>query len=116
MIKSITQTGRYMQISGGTMTPYFSPGAQGAGQLRYNTTNCHLEVWDGVTWREISNNHASVGLTSEAESLLDWARDYRVKVMEQEQLMQSHPAVKDLKEKLDMMIVLVREEEKNGAR
>ena len=116
MIKNITTTGRYLQVSGGGMNPYFSPGAQGAGQLRYNTTNGHLEVWDGVTWREISSNYASVGLTGEAEGLLDWVRGHRAQVMEQERLMQSHPAVKDLKEKLDMMVALVREEERNGAR
>ena len=116
MIKNITTLGRYMQTSGGSLTPYFSPGAQGAGQLRYNTTTGNMEVWDGVTLREISNNHVSVGLTGEAEGLLDWARDHRAKVMEQERLMQAHPAVKDLKEKLDMMIALVQEEEKNGAR
>lgn len=105
-----------MQMAGGTTPPYFSPGGQGAGQLRFNTITSILEVWDGATWRELSNNYVSVGLTSDAESLLDWAREHRDKIMEQERLMASHPGIKDLKEKLDMMIELVREEERHGAR
>ena len=116
MIKNITPTGRYVQVSGSSPAPYFSPGGQGAGQLRFNTNSSVLEVWDGAAWRELSNNYVSVGLTSDAESLLDWARDHRAQILEQERLIQSHPGVKDLKEKLDMMIALVREEEKNGAR
>ena len=111
MIKSIAPMGRYMQTTGGSpMTPYISPGAQGAGQVRYNTNSSNMEVWDGISWKEISSNYASIGLTGEAESLLDWARDHRAKVIAQEQLMQSHPGIRDLKEKLDIMVALATKE------
>jgi hypothetical protein len=112
MIKSVNSSGRYIQIGGGIpMAPYFSPGAQGAGQMRFNTNSNNIEVWDGVAWKEISNNYASVGLTSEAESLLDWARTKRDEDMRFKNLMESHPGLKDLKEKLDLMTLLVSKEQ-----
>jgi hypothetical protein len=112
MIKSIAPLGRYMQTTGGSpMTPYISPGAQGAGQVRYNTNSSNMEVWDGVSWKEISANYASVGLTSEAESLLDWVRVKRDEEIKFKSLLESHPGIKDLKEKLDMMVALVTKEQ-----
>jgi len=115
MIKSIVPTGRYIQISGGPMTPYIGPGAQGAGQVRYNTNSNNMEVWDGVVWKEISNNHASVGLSSEAESLLDWVRTKRDEDLQFKALVDAHPGVRDLKEKLDILVALVRQEQNTVA-
>ena len=112
MIKSVNSSGRYIQTGGGIpMGPYFSPGAQGAGQMRFNTNSNNIEVWDGVTWKEISANYASVGLTSEAESLLDWVRVKRDEEITFKSLLESHPGIKDLKEKLDMMVALVIKEQ-----
>ena len=112
MIKSVNSAGRYIQIGAGIpVNPYFSPGAQGAGQMRFNTNSNNIEVWDGVAWKEISNNYATVGLTIEAESLLDWARTKRDGEIKFKSLLESHPGIKDLKEKLDMMVALVTKEQ-----
>jgi len=114
MIKSITPSGRYIQTGGGSpMQPYISPGAQGAGQVRYNTNTHHMEVWDGMSWKEISNNYVSVGLTGEAEMLLDWARAKRDEDLRFKTLMESHPGIQDLKEKLDIMVALVTKEQQS---
>lgn len=116
MIKTISSHGRYVQINGSSnVYPYISPGSANAGQLRYNVNNNNLEVWDGVTWKEISNNYTSVGLTTEAESLLDWARTKRDEDLKFKALMESHPGIQDLKEKLDVMVALVQKEH-DGAR
>jgi hypothetical protein len=110
MIKNITPIGKYIQVNGGSNAyPYISPGAANAGQLRYNTNMSNLEIWDGVTWREITNNYTGIGLTSEAEALLDWARTKRDEDIKFKALMAEHPGVKDLKEKLDIMMALVSE-------
>jgi hypothetical protein len=112
MIKFVNSSGRYIQTGGGVpMGLYFSPGAQGAGQMRFNTNSNNIEVWDGVTWKEISNNYVSVGLTGEAESLLDWAREKRDEDFKFKAMMESHPGIRDLKEKLDIMIALVAKEQ-----
>jgi len=112
MIKTITSHGKYIQINNGNnVNPYISPGAANAGQLRFNTTNSNLEVWDGVVWKEITNSYTSVGLNGEAESLLDWARTKRDEDLKFKTLLESHPGVRDLKEKLDIMVALVAKEQ-----
>ena len=79
MIKNITASGRYMQVVGGNSSTYVNgfSGAQGVGNIRYNTSSQCMEVYDGNSWMLINMDHASVSLNSEAESLLDWARKKR---------------------------------------
>lgn len=95
MIKGITSNSQWLIVSGGTpTTPYFSPGAQGAGQMRYNTNSNNMEVWDGVTWKEISMAYTSVDLNYEAQELLKWARDTRSKELARESRIRSNPALR----------------------
>ena len=95
MIKGITSSSQYIVVNGGNaMTPYISPGAQGAGQMRYNTSSNNMEVWDGVTWREISMAYASVDLSYEAQELLKWARETRNKELTRESRIRSNPALR----------------------
>ena len=95
MIKGITSSSQYITVSGGNaMMPYISPGAQGAGQMRYNTASNNMEVWDGVTWKELGTSYASVDLNYEAQELLRWAREARNKELERESRIKSNPALK----------------------
>lgn len=117
MITNIGGSGQYIQVTGGNpMLPYISPGAVGAGMLRWNTSSNKMEVWDGVTWKDLGAQHTNVSLTGEAESLLDWARIKRAEDIKFKTLLESHPGVRDLKEKLDIMIALVTQEEKDGTK
>lgn len=78
MIKGINSSSRYITVSGGTpATPYISPGSVGAGMIRWNSNMNCMEVNDGSMWRTIDMGYASLELTAEAESLLDWARKKR---------------------------------------
>ena len=95
MIKGITSSSQWLTVSGGNpMTPYFSPGAQGAGQMRYNTNSNNMEVWDGASWKELSMSYTSVGLNTEAEALLAWARAERDKQWAREARIKSNPALR----------------------
>jgi hypothetical protein len=95
MIKGITQSGKYTVVTGGHSTnPYISPGSAGAGMLRWNPNMNIMEVNDGVSWKQIDMGYPSVGLTSEAESLLDWARQKRDEEMAWESLAKDNQAVK----------------------
>lgn len=95
MIKGITSGSQYITVSGGNaMNPYFSPGAQGAGQMRYNTVTSNMEVWDGVVWKELGTSYASVDLSYEAQELLRWARDTRNKELVRESRIRSNPALR----------------------
>ena len=97
MIKAIHTSGRYMQVIGGSASTYVNGqyGAQGVGNLRFNTSGQRLEVYDGNVWVELNVPHASIGLNAEAEQAIDWVR----RQMEQEHRLEAsareHPAVAD---------------------
>jgi hypothetical protein len=99
------------------MNPYIPPGGQSAGMVRYNTNMNVIEAYDGQVWKEVSS-YASVGLTAEAELLLDWARKKRDEEIELESLAREHPAInialdnlKKAKTQLDATIILSKEHE-----
>jgi hypothetical protein len=96
MIKSISATGRYFTTSGSNASTYINgySGAQGVGNMRYNTTNQNLEVFDGNNWIMMNMDYASAGLTPEAESLLDWAKQKRNEELAWESLAKDNQAVK----------------------
>ncbi len=96
MIKGISQNGRYLQVSNGSASTYVNgyAGAQGVGNLRYNTSNQSMEVFDGNTWMVLNMTYATVGLTGEAESLLDWARAERDRQYHREIRIKNNPALK----------------------
>lgn len=95
MIKGINSSGRYITVSGGTSTtPYISPGSVGAGMMRYNPNTSQLEVNDGNNWQTLHTTYATVELTPETESLLDWARKERQKQQDRENRIQNNPALK----------------------
>ena len=96
MIKSITPSGRYITVSGSNANTYVNgySGAQGVGNMRYNTSTQNMEVFDGNTWITLNMDYASVGLNGEAESLLDWARKKRDEELEWQNLAATSEAVK----------------------
>lgn len=113
MIKSISATGRYMQVTGGAGSTYINnySGALGVGDVRYNTTTQNLEVYDGNNWVQIQTGYTSVGLNAEAESLLDWARQKRDEELQIQTLAKSNVAIKDLLEQrktIDDQISMVK--------
>lgn len=120
MIKSITGGGRYLTVSGGNANTYINSysGLQGVGNIRFNTSNQSMEVYDGNNWQMIAMDHASVSLNPEAESLLDWARKKRDEEMTWKSLASSNEAVKialenleKAKHQLDVTAKLAREYE-----
>lgn len=96
MIQDIVTIGRYLQAySVGNTQTYLNPysGALGVGDVRYNTSSHMLETYDGARWHSIVGGTATMSLSPEAESLLDWAREERNKQWEMEALAKSNPAV-----------------------
>jgi hypothetical protein len=95
MIKGINSSGRYITVSGGAASdPYISPGAAGAGMVRWNPNMNCMEVNDGMSWKSFSTSYATVELTPEAESLFEWARKERSKQQAREQAVANNPALK----------------------
>jgi len=120
MIKNITPIGRYITVSGGNSSTYVNgySGAQGVGNMRFNTSTQNMEVFDGSNWIMLNMDYASVGLNSEAESLLDWARKKRDEELAWQNLAATSQAVKialdnleQAKQQLDITAKLAREYE-----
>ena len=100
MIKAIHSSGRYIQVIGGSASTYVNanPGAQGVGNLRFNTSSQRLEVYDGGSWQELNMPHASVGLNPDAEAAIEWAQRQMTEEKRLEVLAKEHPAVADAME------------------
>jgi hypothetical protein len=120
MIKNITPIGRYITVSGGNSSTYVNgySGAQGVGNMRFNTSTQNMEVFDGNSWMMLNMDYASVGLNGEAESLLDWARKKRDEELAWQNLAATSQAVKialdnleQAKQQLDITAKLAREYE-----
>ena len=120
MIGSVFPTGRHVQVSGGTASTYVNgySGSQGVGNMRYNTSSQRMEVFDGSGWVQLNLSSASVGLNSEAESLLDWAREKRNEEHEWYKLASSNEAVRialdqleQAKTRLQLTAILARDNE-----
>ena len=120
MIKNITPIGRYITVSGGNSSTYVNgySGAQGVGNMRFNTSTQNMEVFDGSSWITLNMDHASVGLNGDAESLLDWAREKRNEEMKWYSLASSNEAVRialeqleQAKTRLELTAILSREYE-----
>ena len=120
MIKGITQSGRYTTVSNGNASTYVNSysGQQGVGNIRFNTSTQNMEVFDGNNWVMLNMSYASVGLTPDAESLLDWAKEKRNEELAWESLAKDNQAVKialenlnKARQQLDVTAKLAREYE-----
>jgi len=118
MIKAIHTIGKYLQVIGGSASTYVSTqaGSQGVGNLRFNTSQQRLEVYDGMTWLELNMPHASVGLNSVAEEAIDWVQQQMAEEKRLEILAKQHPAmadaleaVKQAQEQVRIVAALVQE-------
>jgi len=121
MIKSLTQggSGRYLTVSNGMPGSNYMnnfSGAQGLGNMRFNTTQQAIEIYDGQMWVPLKTNDAYIQLTEEAESLLNWARKKRDEEITIEAFASTNTAVKialdnlkKAKEQLDVTIILSKE-------
>ena len=100
MIKAIHTIGKYVQVIGGSASTYINGqyGAQGVGNLRFNTSGQRMEVYDGTAWVELNMPHASVGLSGVAEEAIDWAQRQMAEEKRLEALAKEHPAVADAME------------------
>jgi len=117
MIKNVYGSGRYLTAYNNNATNYVNnfAGAQGLGDLRFNTVLQCLEVWDGQMWQPFKMSDVSVSLTSDAVEAIDWVNQKRVEEHKIKELAERYPAVADqlaavreAEEKLRMITLLVQ--------
>ena len=99
MIKGLASIGKYTIVSAGnTSVPYINQNINNPMQGMIRVWGTDMQVFDGTTWVVMNTSYSSVGLTPDAESLLDWARQKRQEELELEVLANSNPTIKDLME------------------
>ena len=114
MIKGIMQGGRYITVTGGSPDSNYVnaySGAQGIGNMRFNTSNQNMEIWDGSTWMTLQSSYATIQLDEDAIRLLDWAKR---KMVEEEAILSlpsDHPAMKIAKQNVNRAKQALKEAE-----
>jgi hypothetical protein len=116
MIKNVYGSGRYLTAYSNNASNYMNNfgGAQGLGDLRFNTVHQCLEVYNGSMWHPLSMSDVSVSLTQDAVDAIDWADQKRKEEHDIRVLAEKYPAVADqlaavreAEEKLRMITLLV---------
>ena len=116
MIKNVYGSGRYLTAYNNNASNYVNnfSGAQGLGDLRFNTVLQCLEVWDGQMWQPFKMSDVSVSLTQDAVEAIDWVNQKRKEEHDIRELARKYPAVADqlaavreAEEKLQVVAALV---------
>jgi hypothetical protein len=106
MLYGINTGGRYLQVTGGSSPTYinksYSSNAKMVGDMMYDVDSQCIKVFDGSSWQSLVGSVATVELTYEAQSLLDWARKKKDEDMLLEKQAQENPAIKDLVEQIKL--------------
>lgn len=101
MIKGLATGSKYTVVSGGnTSVPYVNQNLNNPIQGMLRISGSDLQVFDGNSWIVMNTSYATVGLSPDAESLLDWARKKRDEEMERDLLAVTNPTIKDLLEQI----------------
>jgi len=96
MIGNIGQTGKYVSVTGGSGSNYVNNNNyMSVGQLQYNTNSQRLEMYNGNSWQPLNLGQYYVGLTPDAELLLDWVSKRRDEEAEARRMAEQYPAVAD---------------------
>lgn len=114
MIKHV-DAGYGITVTGYSIPPYVSPGAQSAGMTRYNTNMQCIEVYDGNSWLNVSST-PNIALSPDVVSIIDWARTKMQEEQQLKKLMEKHPGLRDTYEKFELMKALCQEEKDNATR
>jgi hypothetical protein len=117
MIKNVYGSGRYIVTTHNGASNFMNnySGAQGLGNIRFNTTSQSLEVYDGTMWHPVQMDTVNLSLTSDAQDAIAWADQKRHEEIRIQTLAERHPAVADLmaavrdaEEKLRIAVALVQ--------
>jgi hypothetical protein len=105
-------------ITGGGQNPpqyvyndHNNAGSGVPGELRVIGNTMHM--WNNGCWGPLHSSMATIELSSEVQSVIEWARKAMKREKELEQLVQEYPAVKSAKENLDMVVALTKDYSKD---
>ena len=92
--------------------PYVNMNNASAGMVRYNGNSQNLEIYDGSSWMAMYSSAANVTLDYDVQTILNWARQKMQEDQRLQELSKKHPGIEDLRQKLEVMVALVQQQEK----
>jgi hypothetical protein len=97
MIKSVIGNSPYLMVYNNNASNYVNnfSGAQGLGNMRFNTITQSSEFFDGQIWQPIQMSMVTVSLTQDAVDAIGWVNQKRMEEMKIKELAERHPAVAD---------------------
>lgn len=117
MIKSVIGNSPYIMVATNNTSNFMNnySGAQGLGNIRFNTSTQSLEVYDGTMWHPVQMDTVNLSLTSDAQDAIAWADQKRQEEMKIKALAEKYSAVADqlaavreAEEKLRMTVELIK--------
>lgn len=94
MIKGLMGKGSVQVNAGNTSVPYINQNINNPMQGMIRINGSEVQAFDSDGWVVMGSSYATVNLTPEIESLLDWARKKRDEEMAWEVLATDNQAVK----------------------
>lgn len=113
MFTSATSSSSHVTVYGDYPPSIYNSGGMNVGQLRYNTSTQSTEVFDGNTWRQLSQG-ITIGLSWEAESAIQWAIEKKKEEELLKQRLDQHPGLKDAWEKFQIMDALCKDNDEQS--
>ena len=116
MIKGLMGQGNIVVSGGNTSVPYVNQNSSNGFQGIMRINGSDIQYHDNGMWNNVGTSYATVQLTGETETLLQWVRLKKAEEDERSNLAKSHPAVakalnavKKAEEQLDLVVKLSKE-------
>lgn len=93
MIKGIMGNGSVVVSGGNTSVPYVNQNTNNPMQGMIRVWGTDMQVYDGTAWINMATSYATVELTGEVQSTIQWAREERNKQLAREKLIKENPAL-----------------------
>lgn len=111
MIKGIMGSGSVVVAGGSTSYPYIPTNDSNPIQGMLRIRNQDTQVFDGSTWQTIYGSIATVDLTPEVQSIIDWARKKKQEEAELDELCKKYPGLGKARDNFETFRRLVNSEE-----
>jgi hypothetical protein len=93
MIKGIMGSGSVVVSGGSSSYPYIPMNSNNPIQGMLRLQNQDMQVFDGSSWVTLSTSYASVELTPEVQSIIDWARKKKAEEQQLDELCKKYPGL-----------------------
>jgi hypothetical protein len=116
MIKGV-MSGAGITVQGGQITyPYIPHNSNNPIQGMIRVNGQDIQAFDGSTWMTLSPSWPTIELNGETQSILQWAREQKIKQAEREARIKKNPAlqkafenIKRAEENFDIIDALVKD-------